>query len=498
LILVGSDRYGSRNIFYSHTDERIVISSEARPIINTSLASVKLNKEAIIEFFGLSFLLGNKTFYNEIRLLPPASLLWHDTTSGRTEIEQYWDFHIARNRATEEPLDTYLRRFDSFMEKAVEIRMRGAREIGIMLSGGLDSRLLAGYAKRVADKTGSKLISFTFGTRNGLQKNIAQKVAEILEIDNQFFEISSDCIANWAEKVVLRGDGLLRIRDTHFVSVLEKVRLKCNTVLVGLFGSELFGEVLAPEILKTHDLKRLDTYFYNRYVIKQNRGDVFKVLSEKLHAESIQVLMKNVSESLHNIELRTLDEIADYWELRQRDRRYIIQLAAYMNWFLDARLPFLDNDIMEFALNLPLKYRIGKQFIHLASQKIFPNLVSIPWEKSGVPPNTTGLKLRIAWLKRVSNHHVKELVERISRGRLVFEPEDYRGYPYWLRKGSRKYIETLLLNSRSDTLNADEVNKVVRDHMMGKRNHDQLICDILNLILLEKNLMKKNSSEMQL
>jgi len=190
--------------------------------------------------------------------------------------------------------------------------------------------------------------------------------------------------------------------------------------------------------------------------------------------------------------LETHGEIADYWELRQRDRRYIIQLASYMNWFLDARLPYLDNDVVEFALNLPLEYRIGKKFIHSACQRLMPELTGIAWEKTGVPPNTQGIGLKLAWVKRVGLQRIKGIVEYLSQGRILFRPQDYRAYGYWLRRDSQAFVENLL-NPRlsSGIFDTGKVVRIVGDHMRARRNHDQLICDIINLVLFEKTMIPR-------
>ena len=174
------------------------------------------------------------------------------------------------------------------------------KRIGIFLSGGLDSRLLAGYAKKIADKTDIELISFTFGTKGGWQEKIAKKIAKRLNIENKFFEIPANSIANFAEEVVYKGDGDIRIRDTHFISQLNKVRNEVDTVLVGLFCSELYGETLSPKLLDITSKNELINYLFEAHDIKKISKFITNIFSKPFPIVSksklIEIFTKTIEE----------------------------------------------------------------------------------------------------------------------------------------------------------------------------------------------------------
>jgi len=395
-IIVVNDRYGSKNLFYTISKDGLFYSSEIKAILAQPSIKPKLTPEAVAEFFTFSYLLGNKTFFQAIELLPPASILSYDCKQGIIQIENYWDFEFHQNREPK-ALEIYLAEFDSVMEKAVEIRMTDKDKMGIFLSGGLDSRLMAGFAKRVADKKGKELVSFTFGTKKGWQEKIARQVADRLGIENEFYEIPADMVANYAEEVVYKGDGQIRVRDAHFISLLSKVRTQVDTVLVGLFCSELFGEHFPQGILGVPSKEELADYLFNRERYEQVAQHIPKMFSTELPID-LEKVRVNFIDTVMEIPFDSPGEIANYWELRQRDRRYIIPLSNYMSWYLDTRLPYSDNEVVDFALRLPLELRFKKAFIHKALRNIFPNLACIHWEKSGVQ------RLRALaenWLQRI-------------------------------------------------------------------------------------------------
>jgi asparagine synthase (glutamine-hydrolysing) len=203
-VIIANDRYGSKNLFYVINSDRILYSSEIKAILEDISIIPKLNHESVVELFTFSFMLGNKTLFNGIELFPPASILIYDLKKNKIQIVGYWDFKFDHDKEPKN-LETYLTEFNLLMEKVVERRMADKDKIGIFLSGGVDSRLMAGFAQRVAERTGKELISFTFGTKGGWQGKIAMQVADKLGIENGFYEIPADMIANYAEEVVLKG-----------------------------------------------------------------------------------------------------------------------------------------------------------------------------------------------------------------------------------------------------------------------------------------------------
>ncbi|MCK4821574.1 asparagine synthase, partial [bacterium] len=376
---------------------------------------------------------------------------------------------------------------DYLMEKAVKARMEDKDKIGIFLSGGLDSRLIAAFAKRIADHTNKELISFTFGTKGGWQEKIAKQVAEKLEIENRFFEVPSDSIAKYAEEIVYKGDGQIRIRDAHFISGLDKVKKEVDTVLVGFFCSELFGDLLSEDVLNIFSKEEFLNYLFDSYKIAQNTKHLPEIFSEFFLTdfENFERKVRENFSDIINLSLKSYADVADYWELRQRDRRYILPLSNYMGWYLDARLPYLDNKVVDFAVNLPLDLRFKKRFIHKALKSLFPDLAKIHYEDTGALPDTTGLPLLFSSMKRFAYRQLKRRIERASLGKILFIPEDYRAYNYWLRTGSKRYVEEVLLQGLcEDVFSREYVIKILKEHMQCKKNHDQLICDMLNLQLL--------------
>lgn len=484
-LFIASDRYGSKNLFYIIDSSRLIYSSEIKAILAEPSINFRLNPEAVAEIFTFMYMLGNKTLFDGINLLPPASILTYDFKRRNIQVETYWDLEFHHDKEPQK-LETCLKEFDSLMEKAVERRISGKNKIGLFLSGGVDSRLMAGFTQRVADKEGKELISFTFGTKGGRQEKIGRQVADRLGIDNKFYEIPADMVAKYAEEVVYKGDGQIPIRDATFISSLDKVKSECEYVMVGAGCDTFFGAHLPEGILRISSKDELAGYLFNKYMVRQIAAHMPAIFSVELPIYLKERVKENFTNTIKEIPFNSCDDIAHYWDIRQRARRYILPLPNYIEWYINVTDPFLDNEVIDFALNLPLELKFNKKFIYLACESIFPRLADIPLEHTGVSiRSATGRFQMLPKVRQFALAEAKRAIEKISFAKILFRPIDYRGYAYWLRTGSKKYVEDALLSVVNEKIfDQRRVRDVVEEHMSGKKNHDILICAILTIQLL--------------
>jgi len=203
------------------------------------------------------------------------------------------------------------------------------------------------------------------------------------------------------------------------------------------------------------------------------------------------VVQKNFSQTVDQIDFDSAVDIAAYWSYRNHEPRYIFLNVQYMNWYLETRHPFLDNDLVDFfAFGLPPKLRIDKMFLQKAVNYCFPSLSGIPLEHEGVPPDSHPLRFFLGAVKHFLKRKSRKTIERLSHGKYsIFKPLDYRQYDNWLRTGSKTYVLKVLLNSRTlerGYFKRDYLQRIMKEHMTAKKNHNQMICDLINLELMSR------------
>lgn len=241
---VAVDYLGSKPmyIYCNKSDEELILSSEVKAIKAKGF-NLEYNREAVREFLTFSFLLSNKTLFNDISLLPPSSVLIYDHHKKEHKIKLYNSYKI--NDLSIEKIydeDQSFALFDGLFKNSIQQRIKNYGNIGLFLSDGLDSRLLSGYCKEICDASDKCLVLYTFGSPGGVEEKISREIAAVLGIEHHFFEISGSQIASFANEIVINGDGHLRIRDAHFVSVFKKLGLTHDIYLAAYFADTIFGQ----------------------------------------------------------------------------------------------------------------------------------------------------------------------------------------------------------------------------------------------------------------
>ncbi|MCX6648712.1 MAG: asparagine synthase-related protein [Candidatus Bathyarchaeota archaeon] len=485
-VIVLNDRHGFFPLFYSLDPEKFSFGSELKVLLTDASVSKDIDKTAISEFFMFKFLLNDRTFFTHAKYLRPAHILIYDRTNDKLSLECYWSPTLKPK--TDKPMETYLSEFRKLMEKSIERRVRDKKKIGVFLSGGLDSRLITAYT----NKNNTELITFTFGVEGCQQQKIAKEVAERLGVENIFLEIPSDFIARYASLIVHEGDGLVRIRDCHFISLLESISKKVDTILLGMAGGELFGQTILPKIFKLEKKEELVDYIFQTRTA--HSSDAYSKIFVESFPEINQTVKQDFQQTFNDINFPSIVDVAHYWEIVHYLPRYIYQAFQYYNWYIEARHPFLDNDLVDFAFNLPSHFKLNESFLQKALKTQFPTLADIPWEYTGVPPDSNLIQTYYGKGKILMRNKLDGTVERLTTGKIHKKPLDYRGYSYWLRTGSKDYVRHILIESRikqNEFLNNEYVKQIVEEHMKGERDHGTLICDLLNLELANREFFSK-------
>ncbi|MGE5637573.1 MAG: asparagine synthetase B family protein, partial [Chloroflexota bacterium] len=372
-VIIANDRYGYFPLFYAVGPNRTAFASEAKTVVKGSDIYPEMDETAIPEFFAFSFLLGDKTFFKNVRKIPPASLVLHERKTDRLQSWRYWDFSIKEYEPSTS-LTSYLTEFNNLMRRSVERRVKDCDKIGIFLSGGLDSRVIAAFASQ----TKTPVVTFTFGVRDCEEEKIAMEVAEILGLEHHFLEIPSSFISEYAQEIVHAGDGLIRIRDSHFVSLLKRVQAEVSTVLLGTFGGDLTCRPegrLSEKLIRSKTKEQVIDFILNYYTsivsnvipISEHEKVFTKEFFEKIKGKAENEFIHTFDEII----FQSPAEIGDYWEYRNREPRYIFQASQHINWFLETRHPFMDNDLVDFfAFRFPVSLR-RKEIIGITYEDTF-------------------------------------------------------------------------------------------------------------------------------
>ena len=182
--------------------------------------------------------------------------------------------------------------------------------------------------------------------------------------------------------------------------------------------------------------------------------------------------------------------MVDYWDFKAWMPSHTFVPVQFVDWYIETRHPFLDYALVDFfAFKLPPDMRLNRKFQQKAMNYCFPNLRSIQSEHDGVSPDSAMLKSLMGRVTLYAARKTRLAVERLSGGKHTLKPIDYRDYGNWLRNESRSYVEAILLDEKTlkrGYFREEFIRDVLKEHMSGKRNHDQLICDLINFELMNR------------
>jgi asparagine synthase (glutamine-hydrolysing) len=228
------DRIGKKPFFYrTLADGSVTFASEMKALI--PLEPVTIDEGAIRLFIGLQYVPSPRTGFNEIHSLPPGHR--GIVRSGEVRTEPYNDWNALRVRDVKNA-DEQIR---SRLEDAVRLRLLADVPVGAFLSGGVDSAAVVALASKHVNRP---LRTYTMGFPDiGMDERAeAREIAHAFHTDHQEFEAKPGDLARLAEQVIAQYDAPYADSSALPLMLLaEQTANEVKAVLTGDGGDELFG-----------------------------------------------------------------------------------------------------------------------------------------------------------------------------------------------------------------------------------------------------------------
>jgi asparagine synthase (glutamine-hydrolysing) len=240
-LFLARDRFGEKPLFILQASNYIAFASELRPLAALPDLDRNLDIEALAGYLCLNYVPGNLTLMKGIKRVPPGTWMSFDV-HGSHRCETYWRPEIKKNTPSEKSTGDALEELKEQLDRSVKLCLRSDVPLGIFLSGGIDSSLIAESAVRQGNLSHAYFIDFE-DTRYS-EYAAAQHVAQRLNLNLVKTTLSSDELKNFLSFVEHADDPLA---DSSMVAVWAISRLAARqnkVVLAGDGGDELFGGYL--------------------------------------------------------------------------------------------------------------------------------------------------------------------------------------------------------------------------------------------------------------
>ncbi len=478
-IFCARDRLGIKPFYYTISGGNFAFGSEIKALFELPGIRAALNRKSLPEFFALGYLSAEETMFENVRKLMPGHRLTLDLTGGaaRPKIEQYWDLDISRAAQPRTEAE-YIAQFRELFEDTVRLHLMSDVPLGVFLSGGLDSSAIAAVMSSLRR---DRIQTFSVGYAEDefselpyariVAKHVGAEYNEVILGPNDFFSSLPNLIWHEDEPLVWPSSVAL-----HFVSKLASEKVK--VVLTGEGGDEIFagylkyrvtlwnmsggpayrkftpaalqnlirntlGSNLLPDAVR-RKLRHSFLYYPARFekIYFDNFYSVFPQdeQSRMLTPDLIEELRGSdaYANSMHFLLPegggRTLLDRLLYLDIKT----YLVELLMKqdqmsMSTSLESRVPFLDHQLVEFAMGIPAQHKVryasGKHLLKQSmvgrlpneilyrNKKGFPTPIK-PWLRNQLFDKLSTILTdgRLAGRGIVRHDFVKRLLEEHRRG----------------------------------------------------------------------------------
>jgi asparagine synthase (glutamine-hydrolysing) len=366
-LFVARDRMGIKPLYYAADGKRFRFASNTQALLTTPGIDTSLDPLAIHNLFSLHAVVpAPRTVLNGIRKLQPAhSLTIH--ADGRQELKRYWNL-VARRPAEPRTEQEWIDAVHESLKTAVRRRNNIADvPVGVLLSGGLDSSLLVALLAEIGIKD---IRTFTIGfddqpEEKGSEYEYSDAVVERFKPTHHKFHIPNEqTLSRLPEAVENMAEPMFGQDAIGFYLLSEQVSKHVKVVQSGQGADEVFGGYFwYPQAhASTHPdmLQRLAPYYFDR-----DHSEMAEMLQTPFQTRDYtSELVRELLESPDAEE--TLDAV-----LRADTTTFIVDDPVKrvdnmtMAWGLEARVPFLDHELVELAAQMPteLKLRDGGKYV---------------------------------------------------------------------------------------------------------------------------------------
>ena len=359
-IFLARDRIGIKPLYYSISDNELVFSSSMTGILKNR-NNYEINPIALHYQFTLhSVVPAPHTIINGINKLEPGHTL-NVNKLGQTYLNKYFDINETELINYKE--DEIISNIDVLLNNAVEKRLNIADvPVGILLSGGLDSSLITAISKKYKERLNTFSIGFnTINDEIGNEFYYSDLVSEDFNTLHKKYNISDDDLYNNLDTVISNMSEPMFSQDSSaFFLLAEKVSLSNKVVLSGQGADEIFGGYFWYEqILNdsgTNETNILSKYYFDRTFDSYRKAINEKYIGNNYVNNEIDKKFKQMDS-----DLSTLDKV-----FRLELSTFIIDDPVKrvdnmtMSHSLEARVPFLDIDLITFMLSVKGESKINK------------------------------------------------------------------------------------------------------------------------------------------
>lgn len=381
-MILARDRLGIKPLYYSVSSTSLKFASTLPAILEFRGISTQINHDALYYYFMFHMVPEPHTLISDVKKLRPGSIM-EIYPDGKIKEHSYWKLRFNSSSAQTSLNEAgWVEAAEQSLFKATQRQLMADVPVGILLSGGLDSSLIVALS---AQSQRNNLKTFSIGFESSAKEQgdeffYSDIIAAHFKTDHYKISISNQQITESLEKCVSSmSEPMLSHDNIGFYLLSQEVAKHVKVVLSGQGADELFGGyhwfqgfpsyAASPEHSAHLILNKIADRSYAEYQSIIN----FEYHAADLALACLTTLCKENASSL------PVDNLLLYESTMALANGPLCRVDNMtMSAGLEARVPFLDDKVIDIASILPLNYKLqdnGKYILKKIGEKWLPRAV---------------------------------------------------------------------------------------------------------------------------
>ena len=478
------DRYGIKPLYYAQWGSTFLFGSEQKAILEHPAACKEIDKKALLEYFTFQNIFTDRTLLENVKLFPAATLgrICSIEDNSTLALEQYWDYQFEEPESVKDSRE-YEEELDRLLKQALKRQLVTDVELGSYLSGGMDSGTLTALAAKELPYIKTFTCGFDLSSASGMElgfdeREKAEAMSALYQTEHYEMVLKAGDMERCLPKFTwhLEEPRVGQSYPNYYVAGLASKFVK--VVLSGAGGDELFAGYpwrYYRAVVNDDFEHYIDQYygFWQRLIPNKDIQKVFTPIWEEVKDVWTREIFRDVFPKHNEAPESPADYINQslYFESKTfLHGLLVVEDKLSMAHGLETRVPFLDNDLVDFATRCPVSLKLN-------------NLAEV----TRINENDPGNK-RSQYFEKTSDGKqiLRNVMSQYVPDSITKAPKQGFSSPdaSWFKGQSMNYVQQRLFGKENllyNFMDRHSVETLVSGHLSGDQNRRLLIWSLLNV-----------------
>ncbi len=448
-LILGVDRFAIKPLYYIDTDEWFAWSSEIKALIGLPGFTPELDGDALSEQVLFRHVAGERTLLKSVKRVLPGEMIVYDKKNNRAKRKKYYELTAHRIDAKNDRS-----KLRDLLVRSVEEHLLADVPVGLQLSGGVDSSLVASIASK--NKNGLHTYSIGLKDKRWNEFHYSREVAQKCKTRHtEMLFTEADFAKLLPELTYMLDEPLGHSHAIPMHMLAKRARKDVKVLLSGEGADETFlGYRRYPVLLNAKKLDDETLMFSNAFSCVETAASVVA------HFDASKKSLSFRSKAIADTKRERADRRVTKYDLQT----YLIPLLIRQDKMgmaanLENRVPFLDHRLVEFGYSVPRERKVA------AESKII----------------------------------LKEVAEEYFSHEFAHRPKVGFGQPIaqWLcnPKGLGRYLKLFKKGAAPKYLQYDRIRVLADEHAAKKADHSVILWTLITLEIWMRIFLKKQKPE---